>query len=54
MGKYQSAEVQDTFNWEMRGYEEYIAGYKLYKRLNRKWDAIEREETSDDTQQILG
>jgi len=44
--KYQSAELKDTLNWELRGYEEYIAGYKLYKQLKEKWDAIEKEVTA--------
>ncbi|WP_154706051.1 hypothetical protein [Planococcus salinarum] len=52
MEEYQSAELKDTFKWEMRGYEEYIAGYKLYKRLKKKWDAIEKEETMDIRQKI--
>ena len=54
MENYQSAEVKDTFSWGMCDYEEYIAGYKLYKQLKKKWDAIENEETSDAIQQILG
>ncbi|MBT2583867.1 hypothetical protein [Planococcus sp. ISL-109] len=50
MGKYQSAEVKDTFDQEMHGYEEYIAGYQLYKQLKNKWGASEKEETSDGIQ----
>ena len=52
MGKHQSEEVKVSLNWELRGYEEYIAGYKLYKQLKKKWDAIEKEVTADVNQQI--
>ena len=54
MEKYHSAEAKDTFSWDFCDYEEYIAGYKLYKQLKGKWDAIANEETSDAIQQILG
>ncbi|MBT2581634.1 hypothetical protein [Planococcus sp. ISL-109] len=54
MEKYQSAKVKDTFSWNMCYYEEYIAGYKLYKQLKKKWDAIEKGETPDAIRQILG
>ncbi|MBT2583872.1 hypothetical protein [Planococcus sp. ISL-109] len=47
MEKYQSAEVKDTFNWETFGYEEYIAGYQLYKQLKKKSGTIEKEQASD-------
>lgn len=47
MEKYDSAEAKDTFSWKLDDYEEYIAGYKLYKRLKEKWDAIEKEERAD-------
>ena len=47
MDKYQPAGEKDTFKWELRGYEEYISGYRLYKRLKKKWDDIEKEDTSD-------
>ncbi|WP_422122455.1 hypothetical protein DHX103_11675 [Planococcus sp. X10-3] len=47
MEKYQRAEVRDIFIWELRGYEEYIAGYKMYKLLKKKWDAIEKEEAKE-------
>lgn len=46
MDKYQPEEVRDAFKWELRGYEEYISGYRLYKRLKKKWDDIEKEERS--------
>ncbi|WP_422122459.1 hypothetical protein DHX103_11700 [Planococcus sp. X10-3] len=54
MEKNQSEELKDILNWELRGYEEYIAGYKLYKQLKEKWDAIEKGVTADADQQILG
>ncbi|EMF45503.1 hypothetical protein B481_3388 [Planococcus halocryophilus Or1] len=54
MENYQSAEAKDTFSWDICDYEEYIAGYKLYKQLKKKWDAIEKEETPDAIQRILG
>lgn len=38
---------KDTFNWQMDEYEDYIAGYKLYKKLKEKWDVIGKGETSD-------
>ncbi|HSI67837.1 MAG TPA: hypothetical protein VK947_10500 [Planococcus sp. (in: firmicutes)] len=47
MVKNQSAELKGALNWDLRGYDEYIAGYKLYKRLKKKWDAIEIEEASE-------
>ncbi|MBT2572059.1 hypothetical protein [Planococcus sp. ISL-110] len=47
MEKYPTAELKDTFNWEICDYEEYIAGYKVYKQLKKRWDAIANEETSD-------
>lgn len=53
MEKFQSTEVQDIFIWELRGYEEYIAGYKLYKQLKKKWDAIEKEETTEAIERVL-
>lgn len=50
MEKNQSEDLKDTLNCEMRGYEEYIAGYKLYKQLKEKWDAVEKEVTPDAVQ----
>lgn len=50
MEKYQSEEVQETVNWEMYHFEEYITGYKLYKQLKKKWSAYGKEEASDDLQ----
>lgn len=54
MKNYQSAEVKDTFYWKMCDYEEYIAGYKLYKQLKGKWDVIANEEIPGAIQQIHG
>lgn len=54
MEEYQSAKLKKTFKWEMRGYEEYVSGYKLYKRLKKKWDAIEKEETAETREKIRG
>lgn len=42
MENYQSAEAKDTFSWDLCDYEEYITGYKMYKQLKKKWDAIEK------------
>ena len=50
METYSSTELKDTSNWEMYGYEEYIVGYKLYKQLKKKWDAIAKEANSEDIQ----
>lgn len=50
MENVQTKEVKDTFTWEMCDYEEYVAGYKLYKKLKEKWDAIEHMETRDAVQ----
>lgn len=44
MEKYQSTEVQETVNWELCGYDEYIAGYQLYKQLKKIWAVREKEE----------
>ena len=46
MENYLSVEVQETFNWEMCDYDQYITGYKLFKQLKNKWHADEHEETS--------
>lgn len=54
MGNYPSAEGKDTFNWPIGDFEEYVAGYKLYKQLKEKWDAIEKGETPYAIKQILG
>ncbi|MGM0898197.1 MAG: hypothetical protein ACQEV0_09860 [Bacillota bacterium] len=47
MGTHPSAEIESTFNWESNGYERYIAGYRLYKQLKKKWGASEKEASSD-------
>lgn len=47
MEERQTAEEKDTFKWKLENYEEFIAGYKLYKRLKKKWDAIEKGENPD-------
>ncbi|MBT2583102.1 hypothetical protein [Planococcus sp. ISL-109] len=47
MEKNQSTEVQGTVNRSMCYYEEYIAGYKLYKQWKKKWEAVANEETPD-------
>lgn len=47
MDKNQTVKVKDELKWDLRGYEEYISGYKMYKRLKGKWDKIEREENSN-------
>lgn len=54
MEKFQSAEMMGVLNLELRGYEEYVAGYKLYKRLKEKWDTLEKEATADVFQQNRG
>lgn len=54
MGKYPSVESKDTFDWAICDFEEYVAGYKLYKQLKRKWDAIEKGEIPYAINQILG
>ncbi|MFD1030286.1 hypothetical protein [Metaplanococcus flavidus] len=53
MEKDQSLGVKAIFSWEARGYEEYIAGYKLYKQLKKKWDAVESKKTSVTSQKML-
>ena len=50
MENVQFTEVKDTFTWEMCDYEEYVAGYKLYKKLKEKWDVIEWKDSYDAVQ----
>lgn len=50
MENVQSTEVKDTFTWEICDYEEYVAGYKLYKKLKEKWDTVELWEQQDAVQ----
>lgn len=47
MEKYLSVDVQETFDWEICDYDQYITGYKLFKQLKKKSDADEQEKTSD-------
>ncbi len=50
MENIQFTEVKDTFDWQIGDYEEYVAGYKLYKKLKEKWDFIEEDEKKNAVQ----
>lgn len=54
MDKYHVAEAKDAFNWPICDFEEYVAGYKLYKQLKGKRDAVEKGEAANAIKQIFG
>lgn len=47
MKKVSSVDIAETFNWQWCEYEDYLAGYKLYKLLKVERKVPEKEELRD-------